>query len=467
MLPHQIFPFVCPPSANIFTPLIFTFLLREFFVVDSELEMADNPAVETQPTSPSRLSDPFYDQTFSSPSNEELAATLAIERQYTSCQVGGGRRRGPSASPHITPTKLRTQINLTERGKDFDPDFTSRATAHRAQLFSETTSVHDEASLTTEKVPSDSQLYLPPNLSHAEGVPPSFDQEWGKESQYPLYNDTSHHLHYEDEPFIPYNNTAQHPHYNAFHHPIENNRIHPSRLSPYNNFPDVTALHYRTYPSHPNYRREARQAYPSNSHHHDRRRPSDGNVLPFGTSSSENNIPQSSVLDTFLDKAGFTPIQLPPPPRSTTPLPPPPVKSTPAIVPQVQIIPPTPAAPNVAPTVIDDIFSDDQLSKVCLPSAVDDDDDECSRNNSNIESPTIGRLSKEKRQALDDGYKRLDEIVKGISIETGLPIQMVINRWNRASTRKKNHWNIYQCYFRAHLQQEVDRLPSESQPDCM
>ncbi len=406
--------------------------------------MADNPAAETQPTSPpSRLSDPFYDQTFSSPMEEELASALAIERQYTSCQVGGGRRRGPSASPHVTPTKLRTQINLTERGKDFDPDLTSRATAHRAQLFSEPISVPNESSLTTEKVPSDSQLYLPPNLSHTEGVPPSFDrvppnfshtegvppsfdQEWGKESQYSLYGDTSHHLHYEDEQFIPYDNTAHHPHYNAFDYPIENNRIHPSRLSPYHDFSDVTALHSRTYPSHPNslhYRREARHAYPSNSHHHDRRWPLVCNVSPpskaqsstsglllppgphdqhdsCGTSSSENNIPQSSALDTFLDKAGFTSIRLPPPPvRSTTPtpLPPPPVKSTPAILPQVQIIPPTPAAPNVGPTVIDDIFSDGQPSKVRLPSALDDDDDECDRNDSNVESPTIGRLSKEKR----------------------------------------------------------------------
>ena len=91
--PHQFFSLLFAYHLPMFTPL--TFLLQGFLVIDSESEMANNPAAETQPTSPpSRLSDLFYDQTFSSPTEEELASTLTIERQYTSCvRALSGRER--------------------------------------------------------------------------------------------------------------------------------------------------------------------------------------------------------------------------------------------------------------------------------------------------------------------------------------------------------------------------------------
>ena len=47
-----------------------------------------------------------------------------------------------------------------------------------------------------------------------------------------------------------------------------------------------------------------------------------------------------------------------------------------------------------------------------------------------IDSPTVGRMSKESRQALFRGFKELDDVVKKIKKESGLSVNQILDRWD-------------------------------------
>lgn len=264
----------------------------------------------------------------------------------------------------------------------------------------------------------------------------------------------------------------------GYHQPDDQYLIphHPPLFQP-QDYPSDPLPHARLFPSHPTmpqYRREVRHMpYPPSNYlqlpsvRDISQQPSEIQSssaeppqLSRGTLdiSGSTSIPQSSAFRAFLADAEFVPLTLPPPPIDTTAV---------STCPHVKIVPPTPAAVAKGPSFVDDVFSNNARTESrSLPASSFISDNEDGPNGGVEESPTFGRLSKEKRQALDDGYKRMDEVVKEISLQTGLPVQLVINRWNRASTRKKNRWNIYQKYFRAHLHQEMMRLSPKSQTNC-
>ncbi|KAF9479009.1 hypothetical protein BDN70DRAFT_895302 [Pholiota conissans] len=80
------------------------------------------------------------------------------------------------------------------------------------------------------------------------------------------------------------------------------------------------------------------------------------------------------------------------------------------------------------------------------------------------ESPTVGRLSNKARDALTRGFQKLDSCVKQISAETKLTPVQIVERWDATGSRTVNSWNIYQGYFAENREQEVARLSPEDQP---
>jgi hypothetical protein len=186
------------------------------------------------------LSDPFYEQNLSSPTAEQLESALAAEQRIFNLphladnktseathtpdppvtsllttdgfsnaleevvqnstatdrtshsedfavysQVGGGRRRGPSASPHITPTKFRMRINPTERGKESNPELATRATAHRTQLQNSEGIDHTLTPDDPVDMPADDVTFDGPyNSAYPEVTHPVYDRP----SEYQMYN---------------------------------------------------------------------------------------------------------------------------------------------------------------------------------------------------------------------------------------------------------------------------------------
>ncbi len=80
----------------------------------------------------------------------------------------------------------------------------------------------------------------------------------------------------------------------------------------------------------------------------------------------------------------------------------------------------------------------------------------------NNDSPSVGRLSTALQEILKDGLKELDKVAKRISVETGLNVPQVKERWRVKDGRTVSHWNIYQEYFGEHVEEELARLPKEA-----
>lgn len=80
------------------------------------------------------------------------------------------------------------------------------------------------------------------------------------------------------------------------------------------------------------------------------------------------------------------------------------------------------------------------------------------------ESPTVGRLSKASRDALIDGFKKLDDLLKQTSAETGLSVIQIIERWDGAKNRAPMTWNIYQAFFEVSQEKEISRLDEQDRP---
>ena len=80
----------------------------------------------------------------------------------------------------------------------------------------------------------------------------------------------------------------------------------------------------------------------------------------------------------------------------------------------------------------------------------------------NNDSPSVGRLSTALQEILKDGLKELDKVAKRISVETGLSVPQVKERWRVKDGRTVSPWNIYQEYFGAHVEEELARLPKEA-----
>ena len=61
---------------------------------------------------------------------------------------------------------------------------------------------------------------------------------------------------------------------------------------------------------------------------------------------------------------------------------------------------------------------------------------------------------------LNKGFQHLHDEISKISIQSGLPLQQVVDRFIRNYTRSNggNHWNKYQTYFAQHMQVELVRL---------
>lgn len=73
-------------------------------------------------------------------------------------------------------------------------------------------------------------------------------------------------------------------------------------------------------------------------------------------------------------------------------------------------------------------------------------------------------MSNAARDALNEGFKDLDTILKRISVETGLAPAQIVERWDATKTRLVNSWNIYQNFFEERREEELARLPPEKQP---
>ncbi|PPQ82640.1 hypothetical protein CVT26_001403, partial [Gymnopilus dilepis] len=83
-----------------------------------------------------------------------------------------------------------------------------------------------------------------------------------------------------------------------------------------------------------------------------------------------------------------------------------------------------------------------------------------------IDSPTVGRMSKESRQALFKGFKDLDELVKKIGKQTSLSVGQICDRWAGLNNHPNGPtlWNMYQAFFEAYHEQELAHLEEKDHP---
>jgi hypothetical protein len=69
-----------------------------------------------------------------------------------------------------------------------------------------------------------------------------------------------------------------------------------------------------------------------------------------------------------------------------------------------------------------------------------------------------GRISSAARKILDEGYQKLEEIIKQLSKETGIPSLRIINLWAVKADRPlstANLWNYYSAYLKQHKDAEL------------
>jgi hypothetical protein len=176
---------------------------------------------------------------------------------------------------------------------------------------------------------------------------------------------------------------------------------------------------------------------------------SDGRTTPIPemqkseavSAGSSSAAPDQREIAKMFNDPSFTTLHIPP-----GPIQPPPI---------VKISPPTPAPPvtprhsSSAPLV---------SAQSIHPASVDSPTDyDIFLEN---DSPTIGRLSKSKEEALITGFKALNKLVKEISVSSGLSVIQIVERWNGGIPRSLNSWNIYQVFIKKHLAREIGRLIS-------
>jgi hypothetical protein len=119
---------------------------------------------------------------------------------------------------------------------------------------------------------------------------------------------------------------------------------------------------------------------------------------------------------------------------------------------------PIPPGPNDAPLLT--VSPPTPITAVTpkRPTPTDDDSSTEHRLLLNNDSPTLGRLSRDKQKALTEGFVALDQLAKEIAEASGLSVAQIVERWNGGTLRSRNSWNIYQSYFKKNLDQEVKRL---------
>ncbi|KAG1873808.1 hypothetical protein F4604DRAFT_1509680, partial [Suillus subluteus] len=62
---------------------------------------------------------------------------------------------------------------------------------------------------------------------------------------------------------------------------------------------------------------------------------------------------------------------------------------------------------------------------------------------------------------LQEGFMKLESVIRDVSRNTSIPTHQVIALWHKSNGRSFhniNHWNAYSSYFKAYPQQELKRL---------
>ncbi|KIK47789.1 hypothetical protein CY34DRAFT_73320 [Suillus luteus UH-Slu-Lm8-n1] len=76
--------------------------------------------------------------------------------------------------------------------------------------------------------------------------------------------------------------------------------------------------------------------------------------------------------------------------------------------------------------------------------------------------PTVkGRRQGVANALLQEGFMRLETVIRDVSRNTSIPTHQVIALWHKSNGRSfnnVNHWNAYSSYFKANPQQELKRL---------
>ena len=76
-------------------------------------------------------------------------------------------------------------------------------------------------------------------------------------------------------------------------------------------------------------------------------------------------------------------------------------------------------------------------------------------------TPSGGRRSAETQAVLNTAYTELDNLLDRMTSQVGLTQQQVLDSWHKSRGRiinGVNHWNVYQVFFKAHEEQELQRI---------
>src|SRR5438876_661249 len=76
-----------------------------------------------------------------------------------------------------------------------------------------------------------------------------------------------------------------------------------------------------------------------------------------------------------------------------------------------------------------------------------------------------GRISDQNNTLLEEGFRKLDDILAGIADETGLPCKQIITLWEKRSnpTASNFHpWRAYESYFKVNQEEELHRIEDGS-----
>jgi hypothetical protein len=166
-------------------------------------------------------------------------------------------------------------------------------------------------------------------------------------------------------------------------------------------------------------------------------------ILASEAISTGSVYPDQRPVTKIFNNVTFTDLHLPPGPND-----PPIIKiSPPTPIPPVTPKRPSPAVPPVS-------------SQSTNPAGIDLPTDYRTLLGNEYDSPTLGRLSKGKQEALITGLQALDKLVKEISVSSGLSVVQIVERWNGGTPRSLNSWNIYQVFIKKHLVREIGRLIS-------
>jgi len=80
--------------------------------------------------------------------------------------------------------------------------------------------------------------------------------------------------------------------------------------------------------------------------------------------------------------------------------------------------------------------------------------------------PTVrGQRQGVENALLQEGFMRLETVIRKVSHNTSIPTHQVIALWHKSngcSFNNVNHWNAYSSYFKANPQQELKRLSDKA-----